>query len=96
MQGASLSDVIAFDLHYFGDGCIFLDMVVQPVFNFLAEQVGLMGQAGEQPALRLGYDDVNESACIAQVGAILVYCLCNPAVSCQQVSFWRLIAVSRV
>lgn len=49
------------------DAC--LRQVVQPVFNLLAEQVGLMGQAGEQPALRLGYDDVNESACISEVRA---------------------------
>ena len=63
----SLESVVEFDLDYFGDGCIFLDMVVQPLFNLMAEQIGLMGNAGEQPALRLGYDDINESACIAQV-----------------------------
>jgi hypothetical protein len=40
---------------------------VQPVFNLMAEQIGLMAEAGEQPALRLGYDDMNESACIKQV-----------------------------
>lgn len=63
----SLESLIEFDIDYFGDGCIFLDIVVQPVFNFMAEQIALMGSAGEQPALRLGYDDINESACIAQV-----------------------------
>jgi hypothetical protein len=42
--------------------------VVQPVFNLMAEQVGLMGEIGEAPALRLGYDDINESACLPQVG----------------------------
>jgi hypothetical protein len=43
--------------------------VVQPVFNLMAEQIGLMGEVGEQPALRLGYDDFNESACMQQVRA---------------------------
>lgn len=60
-------EILEWDLECFGDGCIFLDTVVQPVFNFMAEQIALMGAAGEQPALRLGYDDINESACIAPV-----------------------------
>lgn len=42
--------------------------VIQPVFNLMAEQVCLMGDSGEAPALRLGYDDFNESACMPQVG----------------------------
>eukprot|EP00879_Flechtneria_rotunda_P010664 GHRR01011145.1.p1 GENE.GHRR01011145.1~~GHRR01011145.1.p1 ORF type:complete len:1109 (+),score=334.63 GHRR01011145.1:1762-5088(+) len=46
-------------------GCAW--QVVQPIFNLMSEQIGLMGAAGEQPALRLGYDDMNESACIASV-----------------------------
>lgn len=49
--------------------------VVQPVFNLMAEQIGLMGAAGEQPALRLGYDDFNESACISEVSAAYAGCL---------------------
>jgi hypothetical protein len=43
--------------------------VIQPVFNLMAEQIGLMGDMGESPALRLGYDDFNESACMPQVRA---------------------------
>lgn len=42
--------------------------VVQPIFNLMAEQIGLMGEVGESPALRLGYDDLNESACMPEVG----------------------------
>jgi hypothetical protein len=42
--------------------------VIQPVFNLMAEQICLMGDMGESPALRLGFDDFNESACMPQVG----------------------------
>ncbi|KAF8059158.1 CALS3 [Scenedesmus sp. PABB004] len=70
VQGRGVRDLAALlddELSFFGDGCVALDMAVQPAFNLLAEQVGLMGEAGEQPALRLGYDDANESACIPAV-----------------------------
>lgn len=50
--------------------------VLQPIFNLLAEQVGLMGFSKEQPALRLGYDDVNESASIAAV-SMNSSCFCS-------------------
>lgn len=43
--------------------------VVQPVFNLMAEQIALMGEAGEAPALRLGYDDFNESMWMREVRA---------------------------
>jgi hypothetical protein len=43
--------------------------VLQPLFNYVAEQVGLMGGMKEEPALRVGYDDINESACSNQVRA---------------------------
>jgi hypothetical protein len=46
---------------------VYVLQVVQPVFNLMAEQVCLMGDMGEAPALRLGYDDFNESACMPQV-----------------------------
>jgi hypothetical protein len=41
--------------------------VIQPVFNHMAEQIALMGDAGEAPALRLCYDDFNESTCMPEV-----------------------------
>lgn len=49
------------------DCCLFVLQVIQPVFNLMAEQVCLMGDMGESPALRLGFDDFNESACMPQV-----------------------------
>lgn len=49
-----------------------LAQVVQPVFNLKAEEIGLMGEVGEQPALRLGYDDFNESASMPEVGLMPV------------------------
>lgn len=45
--------------------------VIQPVFNLMAEQICLMGDMGESPALRLGFDDFNESACMPTVGVQL-------------------------
>jgi len=63
----SLQDLLDLELQFFGDGCIFLNYVLQPLFNYVAEQVGLMGGAKEEPALRVGYDDMNESACSNQV-----------------------------
>lgn len=62
-----MAQLVAEDLAYFGDGCLVLDACIQPVFNLMAEQIGLMGEVGESPALRLGYDDFNESACMPQV-----------------------------
>lgn len=72
-DGWSLAELVVEDVAFFGDGCVFLDMVVQPVFNLMAEQIALMGDAGEAPALRLGYDDFNESACMPQVCVVCVY-----------------------
>ena len=63
----SLAQLVCEDIAFFGDGCVFLDMVVQPVFNLMVEQIALMGDAGEAPALRLGYDDFNESVCMSEV-----------------------------
>jgi len=47
--------------------CAVTLQVVQPVFNLMAEQIALMGEAGEAPALRLGYDDFNESCWMREV-----------------------------
>lgn len=61
-------------------GCIFPTschcQVVQPLFFFLAEQIDLAGQqAEEEPALRIAYDDVNESCCSPQAVYKLVKAL---------------------
>lgn len=38
--------------------------MVQPLFFFLAEQIDLAGQQeGEDPSLRIAYDDVDEHCC---------------------------------
>ncbi len=49
--------------------------VIQPVFNLMAEQICLMGDMGESPALQLGYDDFNESACMPQVAGCAQGCI---------------------
>eukprot|EP00775_Hariotina_reticulata_P008714 gene8714-8895_t len=47
-----------------GSQQVFLNWVVQPIFFFLAEQIDLAGQQGqEEAALRIAYCDVDEACC---------------------------------
>jgi hypothetical protein len=49
------------DLVLFGDGGAFLDRIVTPVFRALAIEVSTKGGNGVEPAMRVTYDDANES-----------------------------------
>lgn len=49
------------DLVLFGDGGAFLDRIITPVFRALAYEVSTKGGGGVEPAMRITYDDANES-----------------------------------
>ncbi|GAX79706.1 hypothetical protein CEUSTIGMA_g7147.t1 [Chlamydomonas eustigma] len=49
------------DLVSFGDGGLFMDRVITPVFMVISYEVDYLAQKGEEVAYRLGYDDINES-----------------------------------
>lgn len=49
------------DLVLFGDGGAFMDRIVTPVFRALAYEVSTKGGGGVEPAMRITYDDANES-----------------------------------
>ena len=53
------------ELIVYGDGGTFLEGVVQPIFSYLAEEVGVKGSKGIEIGARVAYDDCNESLCRA-------------------------------
>ena len=58
---SSLNLAILVDLVLMGDGGLFTDRIVTPIFQALAYEVAKKGAAGCEPALRITYDDANES-----------------------------------
>jgi hypothetical protein len=58
---SSLNTVILRDLVYIGDGGLFLERIITPIFQALAFELSTKGGNGCEPALRITYDDANES-----------------------------------
>jgi hypothetical protein len=58
---SSLNTVILRDLAYIGDGGLFLERIITPIFQALAFELSTKGGNGCEPALRITYDDANES-----------------------------------
>ena len=58
---SSFNVVVLADLVYLGDGGLFTERIVTPMFQALAYEVAKKGAAGCEPALRITYDDANES-----------------------------------
>jgi hypothetical protein len=71
-QGATVEVDLLADMVAYGDSGAFLDRIVDPVFNYLAETVGRQGAGGVDIQWRVAYDDANESLCSrAQVHRVL-------------------------
>lgn len=54
------------DLILFGDGGAFVDRIITPVFRALAYEISNKGSKGVEPAMRITYDDANESFVLPQ------------------------------
>lgn len=66
-QGASEQDrAVLWDFVLFGDGGAFVDRIVTPVFRALAYEITNKGSKGVEPAMRVTYDDANESFVLPQ------------------------------
>ncbi|KAK2080835.1 hypothetical protein QBZ16_000689 [Prototheca wickerhamii] len=63
----SPDELVLTELAAYGDGGLFLERVVSPVFDFLAEHVAAKGVAGVEIADRVAYDDVNDSLCRPEI-----------------------------
>lgn len=62
------------DLVLFGDGGAFMDRIITPVFRALAYEVSTKGGGGVEPAMRITYDDANESFVLpANVNGIIEF-----------------------
>lgn len=62
--GAHLNEqdrALMWDLVLLGDGGAFMDRIIAPVFRALAYEVSTKGGGGVEPAMRITYDDANES-----------------------------------
>eukprot|EP00892_Ulva_mutabilis_P001697 jgi/Ulvmu1/11528/UM078_0017.1 len=57
---------LLWDLVLFGDGGAFVDRIVTPVFRALAYEITNKGSKGVEPAMRITYDDANESFVLPQ------------------------------
>lgn len=57
---------VLWDLVLLGDGGAFLDRIVTPVFRALAYEISSKGAKGVEPAMRITYDDANESFVLPQ------------------------------
>lgn len=60
-NSTSLATTVLADLIYLGDGGGFMQRIVTPIFQALAYEVSKKGGAGCEPALRVTFDDANES-----------------------------------
>jgi hypothetical protein len=58
---SSFNTAILIDLAYLGDGGLFTERIIAPMFQALAFELTTKGGNGCEPALRITYDDANES-----------------------------------
>ena len=78
---ASFNVAILLDLVLMGDGGLFTERIITPMFQALAFELSTKGGNGCEPALRITYDDANESFVLPKnVQAILsdLACWCAP------------------
>lgn len=51
------------DMVIYGDSGVFLNRIIEPIFNYLAKEVDEKGSKGQDIQWRVAYDDCNESLC---------------------------------
>ena len=77
---SSINTVVLRDLVFIGDGGLFLERIITPIFQALAFELATKGGNGCEPALRITYDDANESFVLpSNVAEILRHLHCQYA-----------------
>lgn len=78
---SSFNTAVLRDLIFIGDGGLFTERIITPIFQALAFELATKGGNGCEPALRITYDDANESFVLpTNVAEILrnLHCQCAP------------------
>ena len=63
LPGMSMEISLLVDMVAYGDSGSFLDRVIEPIFNYFAEEVTSKQKKGVDIQARVAYDDCNESLC---------------------------------
>ena len=63
LPGMNLEIALVVEMIVYGDSGSFLDRIVEPIFNFFAEEVEAKAKEGLDIQMRVAYDDCNESLC---------------------------------